>query len=109
MFRICLAIGVLPTLAYAQDPPAKKPSRAPVVLSEQALKIHADMPVIDGHNDLPWELRRKDDMASFKTIDIARLQPKLHTDLIRLKKGGVGRPVLVGLRSRQHGGEGDRG
>ncbi len=75
--------------ARADDPPAKKPSRQPVVLTEQALKIHADMPVIDGHNDLPWELRRKDDMASFRTIDISR-PTKLHTDIPRLKKGGVG-------------------
>src|SRR5205823_2239213 len=36
------------------------------------------------------ELRRKDAMASFRSIDIARPQPKLHTDLPRLKKGGVG-------------------
>lgn len=90
MFRLCLAIAVVPSLAIAQDPPAKKPSRAPVVLSEQALKIHADMPVIDGHNDLPWELRRKDDMGSFRSIDIRLPQPRLHTDLPRLKKGGVG-------------------
>src|SRR5438105_1945362 len=79
---------ILPSFALADDPP-KKPSRAPVVLTEQALKIHADMPVIDGHNDLPWELRRKDAMASFRSIDIAR-PTKLHTDIPRLKKGGVG-------------------
>jgi membrane dipeptidase len=86
---IAAVLGTTTTFAYADDPP-KKASRAPVVLTEQALKIHADMPVIDGHNDLPWELRKKDAMASFKTIDIARPQPKLHTDLPRLKKGGVG-------------------
>jgi membrane dipeptidase len=76
------------SVTLADDPP-KKSSHAPVVLTEQALKIHADNPVIDGHNDLPWELRRKDAMASFKSIDIAR-PTKLHTDIPRLRKGGVG-------------------
>ena len=74
----------LPLLAA--DPPARKP----VVVTDAALKLQAESLVIDGHNDLPWELRRKDDMGSFRTIDIARPQPRLHTDLPRLKKGGVG-------------------
>ena len=91
MIRALITLGfVVPLTARADDPPAKKPSRAPVVLSETALKIHADMPVIDGHNDLPWELRRKDAMGSFRVIDLTRPQPRLHTDLPRLKKGGVG-------------------
>ncbi|HEY2785042.1 MAG TPA: dipeptidase [Fimbriiglobus sp.] len=90
MFRTSFVfLLVLPTFTRADDPP-RKSSRAPVVLSEQALRIHRDNPVIDGHNDLPWELRRKDNMASFRSIDIARLQPQLHTDIPRLRKGGVG-------------------
>ena len=47
MIRYCLVAALLvPLVARADDPP-KKPSRAPVVLTEQALKIHADMPVIE--------------------------------------------------------------
>ena len=76
---------VLGASAFAADPtPAKK-----VVLSDEALAIHNEMPVIDGHNDLPWELREKADL-SFVNIDLLKNQPKLHTDLPRLKKGGVG-------------------
>ena len=71
----------------AAEPP--KPSAKPVVLSEEALKIHAEMPVFDGHNDLPWALRTKDG-AAFRNLDLNRDQPTLHTDLPRLKKGGVG-------------------
>ena len=90
MLRIVpLAIAFVSTLQLltAAEPP--KASGKPVVLTEEALKIHAEMPVFDGHNDLPWALRTKDGTA-FRNLDIARDQPALHTDLPRLKKGGVG-------------------
>ncbi len=45
--------------------------------------------VFDGHNDLPWELRSRAD-AGFVKFDIAQPQPTLHTDIARLKQGGVG-------------------
>jgi len=70
----------------AQDQSAK---RGLVKLTEEALKIHRDALLIDGHNDLPWQYRKGNDF-SFRTIDIARPQPTLHTDIERLKKGGVG-------------------
>ncbi|MFQ5748940.1 MAG: dipeptidase, partial [Planctomycetota bacterium] len=43
----------------------------------------------DGHNDLAWEIREKAG-SSFDRMDIARLQPDLHTDIPRLRRGGVG-------------------
>ena len=61
----------------------------PVVIGDEARKIHAESPVFDGHNDLPWALRARDGL-SFRTVDLTRDQPTLHTDLPRLKKGGVG-------------------
>src|SRR6476660_9831261 len=70
------------TLALAQD-------RAPVVLSDEAKKIHFESFVFDGHNDLPWELRTKAD-SSFDKRDIRKAQPAMHTDIPRLRKGGVG-------------------
>jgi membrane dipeptidase len=66
------------------------PSRKPIVVTDAALKLHAEALVIDGHNDLPWELRRLDDKTSFRTVDLLRDQKKLQTDLPRLRKGGVG-------------------
>jgi membrane dipeptidase len=47
-------------------------------------------PVIDGHNDLPWELRLR--RASLDTLDIAKdlAATGLHTDIPRLRAGGVG-------------------
>ena len=78
----------------------KKPDdkgRKPVNLTEEALKIHREALVIDGHNDLPWQLREKADL-SFRKLDISRPQKSLHTDIPRLRKGGVGAQFWVGLR-----------
>jgi membrane dipeptidase len=64
-------------------------ARGPVVLTEEALRIHREALVIDGHNDLPWQFRSKDDL-SFDRIDITRRQKQLHTDIPRLRQGGLG-------------------
>ncbi len=72
--------------ALAVDP-AK--GRGPVVLTEQAAAIHREAILIDGHNDLPWQYRVKNDF-SFRFIDIGRPQKDLHTDIPRLRKGGMG-------------------
>lgn len=45
-------------------------------------------PVVDGHNDLPWAMREVG--YDFGAVDIASSQPQLHTDLPRLRSGGVG-------------------
>src|SRR4029077_2305648 len=46
-------------------------------------------PVIDGHNDLLWELR---DLVGYDLdrYDIGQRQTRTHTDLPRLRDGGVG-------------------
>ncbi len=49
----------------------------------------ADAPVFDGHNDLPWALRTQVDY-DLAARDIAEHQPTLHTDIARLRAGGVG-------------------
>src|SRR6266536_1032578 len=48
-------------------------------------------PIFDGHNDLAWELRRRV-RYDFDALDIAADQSAigLHTDLPRLRAGGVG-------------------
>jgi membrane dipeptidase len=43
--------------------------------------------VVDGHNDLPWAMRKVG--YDFAARDIAEHQPQLHTDLGRLRAGGV--------------------
>ncbi len=46
-------------------------------------------PVFDGHNDLAWALR-KQVAYDLSQRDIAVRQPLLHTDIPRLRAGGVG-------------------
>jgi membrane dipeptidase len=54
-----------------------------------ALRIHRDLPVVDGHNDLPWELRTRA-RGSLERADPRTHLPQFHTDLPRLLEGGVG-------------------
>ena len=68
---------------------AEPPKRKPVVLTDEARAIHREALLVDGHNDLPWQFREKNDL-SFRTIDIRRPQKDLHTDIPRLREGGVG-------------------
>jgi membrane dipeptidase len=49
-----------------------------------------DHPVVDGHNDLLWALRELCDY-DFDAVDISvRQDGRVHTDLPRLRSGGVG-------------------
>lgn len=68
--------------------PEKKP-RGPVQLTEEALRLHREALLVDGHNDLAWQYREKADL-SFERIDITKPQKNLHTDIPRLRQGNVG-------------------
>jgi membrane dipeptidase len=46
------------------------------------------LPIVDGHNDLPWAMRKVG--YDFTATDIATAQPQLHTDLGRMREGGLG-------------------
>lgn len=89
--RTMLAIGDAFGKAVLELQDGRKPttSRGMVKLSDEALRIHQEALLIDGHNDLPWAIREKAD-PFFKKFDITRSQPELHTDIPRLRKGNVG-------------------
>lgn len=57
-------------------------------VTPQARAIHQSSLLFDGHNDLPWQMRTKGH-SSFDVLDISMPQPKLHTDISRLRAGGV--------------------
>lgn len=63
--------------------------RGKVVVGKEAMKIHRSAIVFDGHNDLPIRVRDRGE-SSFDKINIAKPQPDFHTDIDRLKKGGLG-------------------
>ena len=56
----------------------------------RARALHARSLLVDGHNDYPWALREHDPARNLDTLDIARPQPSIMTDIPRLKAGGVG-------------------
>lgn len=57
---------------------------------DRARALLDDFPVVDGHNDLPWALREHV-WYDLDRLDIADDQTgRLHTDIARLRKGGVG-------------------
>lgn len=58
-------------------------------LLERARRILREGPLIDGHNDLPWQLRIGYAL-SFDALDIRQSQPALMTDIPRLRAGLVG-------------------
>jgi membrane dipeptidase len=80
-----LVVMVVAAPACAQE----KPKRAPVVVTEEALKLHMSALVFDGHNDLAYACEHLGDRY-FERLDIAKPQPKLHTDIVRLRKGNIG-------------------
>ncbi|HEX2252314.1 MAG TPA: dipeptidase [Thermoanaerobaculia bacterium] len=74
----------------AEVQPAPAPSEAQRAAVRRVLQR---VPLIDGHNDLPWQYRARAqrrlgelDLES----DLRGLDPALHTDVARLRAGGVG-------------------
>ncbi|OFW04494.1 MAG: membrane dipeptidase [Acidobacteria bacterium RIFCSPLOWO2_02_FULL_68_18] len=59
-------------------------------LLARARALHREVPLIDGHNDYPWALREHSAGRDLDTLDIRTAQPTLHTDIPRLRQGGVG-------------------
>ncbi len=72
----------------AQDTPAQDTPRPRVTLTESAELLHQSATLFDGHNDLPWAFRERG-MPGFDQLDIAQSLPELHTDIARLRSGGV--------------------
>ena len=66
--------------AHAQSDPAL----------ERARRLLRAAPLIDGHNDLPWEIRTQDDHPQDVAAYDLRARTPGHTDLARLAAGQVG-------------------
>jgi membrane dipeptidase len=60
---------------------------------EQARALLGEVPLIDGHNDVPiqYRMRLNYDLETFDfASDLTRLERPMHTDIDRLRKGRVG-------------------
>lgn len=56
--------------------------------SPKVAELHQRAILVDGHNDLPWRLLSKMG-ASFESFDLALRHEDGHTDIPRLREGGV--------------------
>ena len=81
-----LAVAGCSSTPHARDPHFATPADS---LLARARAIHRKAPLVDGHNDLPWELRKQAG-GDFAKMDFRGPLPSVHTDLPRLKAGGVG-------------------
>jgi membrane dipeptidase len=80
---IALLLAVSTITAMTETP------QGDAALAARARALHQQVPVIDGHNDYPWELREKA-QRDLDRLDISKPQPSLMTDIQRLRAGGVG-------------------
>ena len=86
--RFLMFVFAICTLVFSSSNVIAQGASKPVVdISDQAREIHMSGMLFDGHNDLPWAMRTKGG-SSFDKIDIAK-PTKFHTDIPRLKAGGL--------------------
>jgi membrane dipeptidase len=101
---LILMVAFAPSSALAQDEATDEELRARV------MRILREVPLIDGHNDTPWQyrgrVRNHVDQIDFR--DTTSLDPPMRTDLARLRAGGVGGQfwsvfIPVGVRGGEPG------
>lgn len=92
MKRVVVPCMLVVWAAFATSARAQEPA-ADARLLEQANRILAESPLIDGHNDLPWAFRENVG-TRLEAIDLAadtkQGEHPLQTDLPRLRRGRVG-------------------
>ena len=56
----------------------------------QAKRLAERAPLIDGHNDIPWRMREQKPPYDFDAFDLRQPRPTFHTDIARVRAGGLG-------------------
>jgi membrane dipeptidase len=75
-------------LALAAVPAAAQQAAPDPALVARAERILREVPLIDGHNDIPSQVLERG--GSLQRVDLEAAQPELHTDLARLRRGRLG-------------------
>src|SRR5919106_4439252 len=78
-----ITIAILIATATATMPEAQD-------VIARAKALHKQSPLIDGHNDYPWALRENNVERDINKLDIRLPQSSIHTDIARLRQGGMG-------------------
>ncbi|HJU66523.1 MAG TPA: dipeptidase [Gemmatimonadaceae bacterium] len=83
-YRLWLAAGLIAVVAVPASPQGNDPHM------DRARRVLRSTPLIDGHNDLPWTIRR--DTTAPMSVEAYDLRKRTsgHTDLQRLRAGMVG-------------------
>jgi len=93
MRRIVCLLAVVFAMVLVEVPPLGAAPQADPALVARARKILDEVPLVDGHNDLPWEYRERVKNHLDKIdlrMDTGHFEKPMHTDIPRLRKGGVG-------------------
>lgn len=109
-YRVALLAGLLSTGRLEAEEAAGSAGRkaragAAVELTDEAMRMHREALVFDGHNDLTMHVRSTPTLT-WSSLDLSKRQPALHTDIPRLRQGGVGAQfwsVYVSVESAKKG------
>src|SRR6185369_1007499 len=89
---LCVSL-MLPTFAtslFAAE--SASPSNAESTMQAEVREVLREVPLMDGHNDLPWQFRKRG--GDLNAIDLRvnnrNAKPPLATDIPRLRAGGIG-------------------
>jgi membrane dipeptidase len=77
---VLIALGGIAPARAGDDPPR---------VSDRARAVHDAAILFDGHNDLPWRLRAELGDVAFEKLDLRGHLDGGHTDIPRLRAGGV--------------------
>ncbi|HZN98311.1 MAG TPA: dipeptidase [Gemmatimonadales bacterium] len=90
MTRLPLTLSLFPLTLFLMTNTTPVAGQSNDAALEHARKLLESAPLIDGHNDLPWEIREsKTAPRNVAAYDLRKRAPK-HTDLARLAAGKVG-------------------
>ncbi|MDY0165556.1 MAG: membrane dipeptidase [Thermoguttaceae bacterium] len=88
-----LTLTALAAMALASLAAVEVKAEDGAALRQRVMRILRQTPLIDGHNDMPWQYRRRVgnrlDALDFAG-DLSSAEPSMHTDIPRLRAGGVG-------------------
>jgi membrane dipeptidase len=89
--RWCCALAIVGG-TWVAAPAADPPKAAEGDTLKEVRALLDTVPLIDGHNDTPWALRDRfsNRLSGFDFRDTSALDEPMHTDLRRLRAGGVG-------------------
>ncbi len=91
MKRWMIVVAVI-TLGLANVGLAADETPTDLELEATVREVLRQVPLIDGHNDAPWAIRSRvsNHLADFDFQDTTAIDRPMHTDIARLRAGGVG-------------------